>query len=296
MALKEYLTNQKKTTVFIPNITCIALPQVALQSGHDVTYFNWLETPKAKPGDIVIVQAVLGVLPSLNLLEDFIKSGNKVVLDISQAYYIPDEYMGFIKEIDFVFSSFQVNKPHASSSNWGGVGFFKEQISGVKRISIYKELILNLKGVLIDVLPEKYLKEFNRYFLKQDHSINNIDIYFTQRNFLSEAESSNVTIQSDIDSDLKGINCGFYFPLLVKNKNDFILKYGEKVKIYNWPQTVLSPYRGNLDEVNFPNELIEKTQWYADHLLGIVIKNEEDHEWLIANIGEIRSKWSIRNF
>ena len=188
MALKEYLTNQKKTTVFIPNITCIALPQVALQSGHDVMYFDWLETPKAKPGDIVIVQAVLGVLPNLNLLEDIIKSGNKVVLDISQAYYIPDEYLNLVEDIDFIFSSFQANKPYASDSSWGGVGFFKEEVVGLKKKSIFKELILNLKGVLIDIIPRNYLEVFNDLVLKQDYALEKVNTCFTERDFLSEMD------------------------------------------------------------------------------------------------------------
>lgn len=296
MALKTYLESQEKTRVFIPNITCIALPQVSLQSGHEISYYDWDEEIKCFPGSIVIVQAILGVLPEKKFVENAKKSGAKVVIDLSQAFYIPDEYLNLIDDFDFVFSSFQANKPYASDSNWGGVGFFKEEVKGLRKKSIFKELILNLKGVLIDIIPRKYLEVLNDIVLKQDYTLDDVDIYFTERDILSELDTHCIPKLTELKSDLKGIECGFYFPLFVKNKNEFISVFSHKVTIYNWPKTVLSPFQGNLDLVNFPIELKEKTQWYADHLLGIVIKNKEDQKWLLENISEIRSKWTISNF
>lgn len=296
MALKAYLDSQKKTKVYIPNITCIALPQVALQSDHDVSYYDWNEEVKCFSGSIVIVQAILGVLPEKKIIEDIKNSGAKIVLDLSQAFYIPDEYLNSVDDIDFIFSSFQVNKPYTSSSSWGGVGFFKEKNKGLKKKSIFKELILNLKGVLIDIIPRKYLEEFNNLVLKQDYRLEKVNTYYTERDFLSEMDGTCIQKQTDLNSDLKGIDCGYYFPIFVKDKKSFIASYGHEITIYNWPKTILSPFQGNLDLVNFPIELKEKTQWYADHLLGIVIKNKEDKKWLLANISEVRSKWTISNF
>tara|TARA_R110002072_G_scaffold534_2_gene3531 strand:+ start:70991 stop:71971 length:981 start_codon:yes stop_codon:yes gene_type:complete len=288
MALESYLSHYKDeiNTVYIPSLTCKAIPNAMLKIDIPFEYYDVKR--KDLIGDLesleygtVIIQGTLGILPKYSKVDQLMSKGLKVILDLSQCLYIDSDYFANIQKFEFIFTSFQKNKPLGKSQGFGGVGLFKNEIPILKEKPT-SSVFSVIQNNLIDILPSFVSRAVNHYIFKDDfyidrdkvkridelkiHSEDSFDLKFFKE-FYRCLESSELKIDSTLWS-------GYYLPIYVKDKKNF-LKKSSSFQSYNWPIRILSPFHGDLKDLMFPDSQIENARYFAEHLMAMIVPKKD---------------------
>lgn len=281
MALSAYLRSLPRTEkkyIVLPALTCIGVIQAIRSAGYIPYYVNINENLsydredlKSIPKDeifAVIYQSIYGGIKFFEDLDtEFKDSGIVIIADMAQSYCDPARFLAMFKNVDFVFMSFQKNKP--LQFGVGGMGYSREELPielkasrsvfiikyfliclvfFIKENFVFGESLVNLIKNLFDgdrksgedftVIPFR-LPRFLEIKLKL-----RIDDY----EFLLDEKNN---IVQGIYRDLLGAekwsylrsNLSYYSPHYIPIK----LKYDVKSNLlYDWPESNYSPYRGNI--------------------------------------------------
>ncbi len=310
MALALYLKGLKKRTkrkrIIVPSLTCIGVIQSIYSSGFEPLYvditrdlsMDFDQMAKLLDEDIagVIFQGLYGVLDvPAQIINDCKRNKSSIIFDCAQTFVSTKNISGLLIDADFVFLSFQSNKPLQYGGGALGVsrlpyldelekprGLFYIRMIVICFLSklafnnfMCKILINPLKynfdsdrfeGALEDIriyslsarIKKKLIKRFNEH-----ESINDKKQVFLNelRGVLRKNSKWTIPVEDKL------VNSAHYLPVRVKNKSELLKKF--PANLYEWPLSPLSPY---LKEVKgFDPKKFPEASLAVSNLLGIRI-------------------------
>lgn len=310
MALALYLKGLKKRTkrkrIIVPSLTCIGVIQSIYSSGFEPLYVDitrdlsmeFDQMAKLLDEDVagVIFQGLYGVLDvPTQIINECKKNKSSIIFDCAQTFVSAKNISGLLKDADFVFFSFQSNKPLQYGGGALGISrlpyideFEKPRLLFYIRmiiIRILSKLAFNnfICKILINPLKNTFdsdrfkgaLEEIRIYSLSarikkklikrlsEHESINDDKQLFLSelRNMLNKSSKWTIPVEGKL------VNSAHYLPVRVQNKRELLKKF--PATLYEWPLSPLSPYLKEVkgfDSRNFP-----EASMAVSNLVGIRI-------------------------
>ena len=310
MALTLYLKGLKKRTnrkrLIVPSLTCIGVIQSIYSSGFEPLFidirndlsidFNQMVNSLDEDVAGVIFQGLYGVLDvPLSIIEECKKNNTSIVLDCAQTFVSKKNISKLLIDVDFVFFSFQSNKPLQFGGGALGVSRepYLEKTEKPRALFYVRTIAIRiLSKISFNNFMCKMLVEPIKYTLDSDRfegAFEDVTVYslslrirkeLTKR--LSEYEYINDKKQhflSELRDVLKEnskwtmsvedklVNSAHYLPIRVQNKTELLKQF--PADLYEWPLSPQSPYLG--DVKGFDSKKFPETRMAVANIVGVRI-------------------------
>jgi hypothetical protein len=278
MALYAYLATLEtdRKYVIIPSLSCIGVIQ-AIKSAGFIPYYvevdenfryleSELENVPLEETVAIIYQAIYGGISFQR--EALFKSEEvRIIADMAQSFCLPEDFLKQFPMIDFLFLSFQKNKPLAFGIGGAGYSRFEMNLElESSRIGVVlKFALINLlfqikrwvwRGdFLLDLIKRKFDSDrregaslkITPHRLPKFLEIMLLDRMRNYDHSFKKERIDIITSYLDKNSKWNYLNAGFsyysphYIPIRIKDET-------RSRCLYDWPVSTMSPFQGVVDD------------------------------------------------